>query len=166
MKQLPAFWSVLIPQVRYNTNLSWFEKVLFSEITALTNVSGYCFANNSYFEFVFQVSKSTIQKSLRKLEKLNLIRTEILKNDLKQVIERKIFVIADTPGVKNYTTPGVKNDATPGVKNDAYNNTSKSNNTRFNNKVNNNSFNSFKNQKQRPDVNPEWLEEYLKEVDS
>jgi hypothetical protein len=164
MINLPGFWSIMIPQVRYNTNLSWFEKVLYSEITALTNVSGYCFANNSYFEFVFQVSKSTIQKSLRKLEMSNLIRIEIITNETKQVIERKIFALADTPGVKNDTTPGVKNDTTPGVKNSTYNNTRKSNNTSFNNKSNNQSFSqSFKNK--RPDVNPDWLADYLKEIE-
>ena len=163
MKQLPSFWSILIPQVRYNKNLSWFDKVVYSEITALTNASGYCFANNSYFEFVFDVSKSTVIRSLNNLEKNNCIMIDIVKDESNQVIERKIYILIDNPpGVKNDTTPGVKNDTTPGVKNDTYNNTSKSNNTRFNNKVNKQFNNSFKNN-QRPDVNPDWLSDYLKE---
>ena len=151
------------PSVRYNNNLTWFEKVLFSEITALTNVSGFCFAKNSYFEFVFNVSISTIQRALKKLESENLIKVDILRSENNEVEQRKIYIMIDnTPPLKNDGTPPLKNDGTPPLKNDGYNNTRKSNKTRYNYIDNNNKNKSFQ-KPQRPDVNPDWLDEYLKE---
>jgi len=164
MQEKPSFWSVLIPSVRYNNHITWFDKVLYSEITALTNAKGFCFAENKYFEDVFQVSKSTVQRSIKNLENENLIKCDIIRNKKHQVLARNIYLVIDNtpPGVKNDTTPRVKNDTTPRVKNDTYNNIKEFNNTSFNN-ISNKQFKNPYYKPQRPDVNPDWLDEYLKE---
>lgn len=154
----PSFYSVLIPFVRYHKQLSWFDKILYSEISALTNSKGYCFANNSYFQDVFNVSRSTVQRSLNTLDKNGCIKIEIIKDKNNQVLTRKMYLIIDTPpGVKNDTTPGRKNDTTPGVKNDTYNIIKEFNNT----SINKNKNNRRNNRPEKTDVNVSWFAEYL-----
>lgn len=159
-KSIPNFYSILPSTVRYDKKLSWFEKVLYSEITSLANFKGYCYAYNSYFENVFSISQSTITRAIKKLEELKYISIEMITSDNNQILERRIFILGeniykkynDTPIVKNDYTPIVKNDNSPIVKNDYYNNKRKKNNNRYNNR-----------QSPTSDVYPDWLDEYLKE---
>jgi hypothetical protein len=164
-KTIPNFYSILPSVVRYDKKLSWFEKILYSEITALANYKGYCYAYNSYFENVFRISQSTITRAIKNLESRKYISIDLIKSDTNQVLERRIYILGEniykknqhTPIVKNDYTPIVKNDSNPIVKND-YDNNIKENNKIFNTKVNK-PRNNYLNQ--RPDVNPDWLEQYL-----
>lgn len=171
-KETPNFYSIIPGVVRYDKKLSWFEKILYSEITALSNYKGYCYAYNSYFENVFNISDRTIIRAIKKLEHFKYISIDLIKSDNNQILERRIFIlgeniykkIIDTPSDKNVTTPSDKNVIIPSDKNVTYNNKIKENNINMNNKViKQNSF-SYKNQKQ--DVNPDWLQAYLLEVES
>jgi len=173
-KNIPNFYSILPSSVRYEKKLTWFEKILYSEITALSNFKGYCYAYNSYFENVFNISQSTITRGIKKLENLKYISIETIFSENKQILERRIYILGeniykkynDTPIVKNDYTPIVKNENSPIVKNDYDNNIKeKKNNNKYNTNVNKHSKNSFY-QNQRPDVKPEWLDDYLKEIGS
>ena len=53
-----SYYGILPANVRYDKRLKPMEKILYSEITALANVYGYCYAENSYF-------KTLSMKSLR-----------------------------------------------------------------------------------------------------
>lgn len=48
-REMPTYYSILPANVRYADNLSLLQKLLFSEITALSQKEGYCFASNDYF---------------------------------------------------------------------------------------------------------------------
>jgi len=142
----PNFYSILTPAIRYNRNLTWFDKVLYSEISALTNVKGYCYARNAYFEKVFSVSDKTIQRSIKRLEENNMIKTYLQKDEkTRSILYRKI-----------YLTPPDKNDPTPPDKNVG----SRARNLAF---KNNNTSNNYKSKYNQPktDVNIPWLDEYL-----
>jgi len=153
--QLPSFFSILFPNVRYSRSLTWFEKILFSEITALTHVKGYCFATNSYFESAFGVSDRTVQRGLKHLSDEGFISIDVLDQLAGSDVYRKIWLI----------TPPVKNDATPPDKNDgvARVNAFKSINNTSVNIVSPSKFYSFQ-KVQRPDVDVPWLDEYIKSV--
>ena len=43
----PSYYSIIPADVRYDNRLNANEKLLFSEISALTNVCGYCYAKNN-----------------------------------------------------------------------------------------------------------------------
>ena len=45
--ETPTFYTMLPAAVRYDKNLKPNEKLLFAEISALTNVTGYCYASNA-----------------------------------------------------------------------------------------------------------------------
>ena len=48
-KALPTYFAIITADVRYDKNLKANEKLLFAEITALSNTNGYCHASNRYF---------------------------------------------------------------------------------------------------------------------
>ena len=45
----PAYWAVLPAGVRYDETLPASAKLLYAEISSLTNQEGYCYASNAYF---------------------------------------------------------------------------------------------------------------------
>jgi len=61
-------YGILPANVRYQEGLSSFAKVIYSEINALSNKNGYCFASNAYFENVFKKSTATISRVLTELQ--------------------------------------------------------------------------------------------------
>lgn len=86
----PNYWSVIPAFVKYNKSLTWFEKILYSEISSLSNKFGYCFATNKYFIDTFGNSERTIRTSLAKLSTLGFIS---LQNEISSKgTDRKIFL--------------------------------------------------------------------------
>jgi len=153
---LPAFYSVTPAFVRYCRELSFFERFLYSEITALCNYKGYCYATNSYFETVFSVSDRTVQNGIKHLVDQGFISSDVvLDPDTKQVMERQIRLAP--PPEKNFTTPPEKKF---GVTRD--NAFYSKNNTRVNNLVNP-GFKSFSKSK-KPDIEIEWLDDYYNSI--
>lgn len=110
MAEQPNFYSILTADVRYNKNLSPSEKIMFAEITALSNKQGYCSASNNYFADLYGVTKTTISRWIRNLIKEGYIKSVLIK-DGKEIKGRKLYPITDTHN-KNVDTPINKNDNT------------------------------------------------------
>lgn len=91
MKEKPSYYSILPAPVRYSTEISDFEKILFSEISALINHKGYCNASNKYFADLYDKRSEHISKNITNLEKSGFIhRVPIMQGT--QVIERRIYL--------------------------------------------------------------------------
>ena len=58
MADKPSFYSILTADVRYDERLSFFARVLYSDITAMCNVKGYCSAGNEHFADKFEQTHS------------------------------------------------------------------------------------------------------------
>lgn len=71
--ETPTFYATIPASVRYDKKLKPAEKLLFAEICALTNVTGYCYATNSYFETLFDASTRTVQGWLKHLQDCGFI---------------------------------------------------------------------------------------------
>lgn len=71
--ETPTFYATIPASVRYDKRLKPAEKLLFAEICALTNVTGYCYATNSYFETLFDASTRTVQGWLKHLQDCGFI---------------------------------------------------------------------------------------------
>ena len=77
----PNYFAIIPANVRYDDELTEKAKLLYGEITCLSNKEGYCFALNNYFAKLYKCSTRTIQNSIIEvLEKYDMLYTqEILK---------------------------------------------------------------------------------------
>jgi len=143
MEQKPGYYSILTADVRYHNKLSPFDKLLYSDITALTNKNGYCNASNKYFSKVFNKSIRAISRSISTLSDNSLITTTLIRDENNEIVERKIYLnqTVSIGMVQNVYTPIAKNDDTPIAKNVQYNNTSNINN--INKNIKSNSINTI-----------------------
>ena len=62
MKNKKNYFAVIPAPVRYSEKLQPNAKLMFGEITALANDSGYCYASNEYFSKLYGVTKTSISK--------------------------------------------------------------------------------------------------------
>lgn len=128
----PSYYSILTADVRYDKTLKPNEKLLFSEITALSNKRGYCNASNNYFAQLYDVTTVTASNWVKHLKDRGYIDVEMI-YDGKQIKERRIFVNSN-PIKENFNTPKekvedpIKNNFKGGIKEKF-----KDNITRFNN---------------------------------
>ena len=72
----PGYWAVIPAGVRYNEQIPPNAKLLYAEISSLTQEDGYCWATNEYFQKVFGFSERTLPRLLRTLEEAGYIRIE------------------------------------------------------------------------------------------
>jgi hypothetical protein len=122
-KEQPNYYSIIPATVRYDKDLKANEKLLYGEITSLTQKSGKCFASNNYFAELYGVAKETVSGWISNLEKKGYIKREIIyKEGTKEIINRYI-IINEHPINEKINTP--------------INEKIKGNNTRINNTSNN-----------------------------
>ena len=98
MKEKPSYYANIPANVRYS-NLKPNAKLLYGEITALSNKLGYCFASNSYFAELYGVNKNTVSRWIGDLNKLGFITVQIERNSNNQITKRIIGIDkkVDTP---------------------------------------------------------------------
>ena len=127
MKEQPNYYGILPANVRYDKNLPPNAKLLYSEITALAQKDGYCYASNGYFANLYDVSDRSISDWINKLAQNGYIEVQLVKNN--SGTYRKLFL----SGMKKSSTPRTKKSSTPYEENfypkEYYNN----NNTSINN---------------------------------
>lgn len=90
------YYAILPASVRYDKNLSINAKLLYAEITSLSNKEGYCWATNEYFSNLYNNSDRTIQRWLKELVDKNYITIEIITNRYEDGTvkkSRKIYII-------------------------------------------------------------------------
>ncbi|MGL5899020.1 MAG: DnaD domain protein [Lactobacillaceae bacterium] len=126
MGEKPSYYAILTADIRYDKRLKPNEKLMYSEITALTNKEGYCHASNKYFAELYDVVPQTVSKWISHLEQLGYVTVELIRRD-NQIVQRKIQLPVNTPSIKSEEGINKK------VKN-PINKKVKGNNTSINNK--------------------------------
>ena len=128
----PGYTAILPPRVRYDKELPPNAKLLYAEISAMADVTGFCWASNRYLAALFGVSKRTVTELIARLQERGYVQTEVLRDEKNAVQERRLFV-TDTgllhlpPIAKNRHTPMEENLYTPIEKNCAENDNKKNN---------------------------------------
>lgn len=69
----PQYWGVLPAEVRYCPGLPATAKVLYTEISALTQMDGICVKDNAYFCQLYKISERTLQGHLKALARQGFI---------------------------------------------------------------------------------------------
>ena len=87
-----GYYSVIPATVLYNKELKANEKLLYAIITSLACKEGYCFASNNYFAEELGVHPKTVSSWISDLRDKNFIRVDLIRNENKQIIQRKIYI--------------------------------------------------------------------------
>ncbi|WKW47286.1 helix-turn-helix domain-containing protein [Myroides sp. JBRI-B21084] len=126
----PTFYAIIPANVRYCKGLKANAKLLYGEITALCNKDGFCWAENSYFAELYEVSEETISRWISQLKSFGFISIKI-ENEGRFV--RKISLDEKIKPLDEKVKHPLTKSSTPLDKKVIYNNTI--NNT-INNKAN------------------------------
>ena len=152
-KENPGYYAIIPAHVRY-AKITPGAKLLYGELTALTNKEGYCWATNAYFAELYSVSADTVSRWVKELKENNFISSELVyKENSKEIASRYLRICGEVP-VK---TPGGtrKNMTTPTSENVVDNNTS-----------NNNTLNSTFNIADKSAGSSQLVAEVIKEMES
>ena len=92
-RETPTHYAIIPADVRYDKDLRPNEKLLYGEITALSDKHGYCWATNRYFAELYEVTPKCVSKWINHLiEKGYLFSKIIYEEDGKTVSQRIICV--------------------------------------------------------------------------
>ena len=101
----PTYYAIIPANVRYDKALPMGAKMMFGEITALSNAKGYCFATNGYFAELYGVTKQGISKWIKQLEAAGYVRVEYVENEGNQQRRVSILVEGGQPQLRGGSTP-------------------------------------------------------------
>lgn len=129
MAENPGYYAIIPASVRYDKTLKANEKLLYAEISALSNKNGYCWATNSYLSDLYGVSKRSVTTWLKELEDRGYIKMVFIKDKgSKTIKERRIYLAqaheSSTPVEEKFHRGIEKNFHTPIEENFQENNTS------------------------------------------
>ena len=99
--ETPNYYSVIPANVRYDKKLKDKAKLLYGEITALSNKDGYCWATNSYFANLYEVSNTTISTLIKNLVEQGYLESQIIYKEGSKEIEKRMLKIVHTPIKEN-----------------------------------------------------------------
>lgn len=142
-EEKPSYFGIIPATVRYDKTLKANAKLLFSELTCLSEKDGYCYASNNYFAKLYEVDPSSISKWLKQLADKGYIKIEYKYNG-KECTERKIFINTNAKGsAENQEGIDICQGVLPNcqkgidIRQEGYCQIAKENNTRVNNTSNN-----------------------------
>ena len=118
MDKYPGYTALLPPRVRYDKELPATAKLLYAEITAMTDVTGFCWASNRYLGELTGVGKDRASRLVAQLAERGYVEVDVLRGEQNEIRERRIFVtdlglMRLPPPVKNNDTPIGENNDTP-----------------------------------------------------
>lgn len=90
-KDKKNYYAIIPANVRYDKRLSPLTRLIYGEITALSNEKGYCFATNAYFANLYSMSNVSISRCISELKEHNYIRV-VYDIKEKNVDKRKIYI--------------------------------------------------------------------------
>ncbi|WP_164545993.1 conserved phage C-terminal domain-containing protein [Latilactobacillus curvatus] len=108
-KEEPNYYAIIPANVRYDKRLIQGAKLLYGEITALSNQKGYCWASNNYFMKLYEVSRFTIQAWLKSLEDCGYINRQVIYKEGSKEIQARYIGITSYPSQEKLATPSKEN---------------------------------------------------------
>ena len=100
----PNYYSVIPATVRYDNELKANEKLLYGEITALTNKNNECWATNNYFASLYEVETTTISRWISHLKEKGYITLDLIYKTNTKEIDKRVIKIVGIPVNKSVDT--------------------------------------------------------------
>jgi len=72
-KDNPSYYAIIPATVRYDKAIPAGAKLLYGEVTALSNQFGYCFASNGYFARLYGCTPQAVSKWFKQLEQARYV---------------------------------------------------------------------------------------------
>lgn len=92
------YYTILPARVRYDKDIVPQAKLLFSELTVLSDKQGYCWASNAYFANLYGVDKLTVSRWINQLKKKGYIFFKTIDENVntldKIIIKHRLICIA------------------------------------------------------------------------
>lgn len=89
----PAYWAVLPARVRYDKDLRPNAKLLYAEITALADATGFCWASNEYLGQLFGLKIRAVRALISQLADKGYLTVEVVRDpETHEVKQRRIWV--------------------------------------------------------------------------
>ena len=101
----PNYYAVIPADVRYSKKLTPNAKLLYAEITALSNKDKVCWASNKYFSNLYEVSNVTISRWISNLVKNKFIKRKIVYINGTKEIDRRYLQLCKEGINNNVTAP-------------------------------------------------------------
>lgn len=96
MQDKPNYYAIIPACVRYDSTLKDKAKLLYGEITALSNLYGYCFSSNKYFADLYNISTSYVSLLIKDLIDKGYIESKIIyKEGTQQILNRYLTIVKE-----------------------------------------------------------------------
>jgi hypothetical protein len=92
----PSYYAVIPASVRYHPDLPPAAKLMYGEITALSNIRGYCWAGNDYFMQLYDVSRATVKSWIASLVKAGFVEVEVAQDRQSRKIKLSQYFLNKT----------------------------------------------------------------------
>jgi len=92
-KEIPNYYAVIPATVRYDKSIPAGAKIMYGEITALSNQKGYCYASNTYFSKLYDCTPQAISKWIKQLENAGHVRIEYVGQQ--GIMQRRVSITVD-----------------------------------------------------------------------
>ena len=99
------YYAIIPADIRYDNRITPNAKLLYAEITALTNMNGQCFATNDYFAKLYGVSKVSVSKWIKNLVDFGYIKSEIIYKEGSKEIDKRYLTFVKDPIKEKFNTP-------------------------------------------------------------
>lgn len=103
----PTYYAILTAKVRYDNTISDKAKLIYAELTALSNVNGYAHPSNEFLAELYGVKVNTITRIIKELADKKYINVKI-KRTAKGTI-RRIYITEEIEEITD-NNPPIKND--------------------------------------------------------
>ena len=95
MEVQPSFYANIPAFVRYDKDLKPNAKLLYGEITALTNSKGYCWARNEYFAELYDVDPATVSRWISQLINKGYLVSKLYYKGKTKVVEKRHLYLSN-----------------------------------------------------------------------
>jgi len=92
-----SYYGILPANVRYDKRLKPMTKIMYTEITCLSNKHGFCYAKNYYFSNLYGVSKETVSRWVSELVKYGYVNRVFTYKEGTKDIDNRFLTINPIP---------------------------------------------------------------------